>query len=100
ARTDALTGLGNRRAIDENLRSELARALRTGRPLTLLFVEIDQFKDYNDHYGHQAGDDVLRDVGGCLAVNVRRAADDVARYGGEEFVFTLPDSDAKSAAAI
>ncbi|MBM5578622.1 diguanylate cyclase [Burkholderia pseudomallei] len=100
ARTDALTGLGNRRAFDENLRSEWARALRAGRPLSLLFVDIDQFKDYNDHYGHQAGDDVLREVGGCLAVNVRRAADDVARYGGEEFVITLPDTDAKSAAAI
>lgn len=100
ARTDALTGLGNRRAFDENLRSEWARALRTGRPLSLLFVDIDQFKDYNDCYGHQAGDDVLREVGRCLALNVRRAADDVARYGGEEFVITLPDTDAKSASAI
>lgn len=100
ARTDALTGLGNRRAFDENLRSEWARALRTGRPLSLLFVDIDQFKAYNDHYGHQAGDDVLREVGRCLALNVRRAADDVSRYGGEEFVITLPDIDATSAAAI
>ncbi|ATF33512.1 GGDEF domain-containing protein [Burkholderia thailandensis] len=100
ARTDALTGLGNRRAFDENLRREWARALRTGRPLSLLFVDIDQFKDYNDGYGHQAGDGVLREVGRCLALNVRRAVDDVSRYGGEEFVITLPDTDAKSATAI
>ncbi|AIO68803.1 diguanylate cyclase domain protein [Burkholderia oklahomensis] len=100
ARTDALTGLGNRRAFDENLRREWARALRSSRPLSLLFVDIDQFKNYNDCYGHQAGDDVLREVARCLALNVRRAADDVSRYGGEEFVITLPDTDAKSASAI
>ncbi|WP_323122339.1 sensor domain-containing diguanylate cyclase [Burkholderia alba] len=100
ARTDALTGLSNRGAFDETLRAEWARAHRTGQPLSLLFVDIDQFKPYNDYYGHQAGDDVLKAVGRCLALCVHRPADDVARYGGEEFVVTLPDTDAHGASVI
>lgn len=97
-RTDALTGLGNRRAFDATLHGEWLRAQRTGRPLALLFVDIDQFKAYNDHYGHPAGDDVLREVGRVLARCARRATDSMARYGGEEFVVTLPDTDAQGAA--
>lgn len=100
ARTDALTGLSNRGAFDETLHSEWNRAHRTGRPLSLLFVDIDQFKPYNDYYGHQSGDDVLRAVGQCLRECVRRASDDVARYGGEEFVVTLPDTDEQGATLI
>ncbi|TDN61390.1 sensor domain-containing diguanylate cyclase [Paraburkholderia sp. BL10I2N1] len=93
ARTDALTGLCNRGTFDETLQKEWQRAHRTGRPLSLLFVDIDQFKAYNDYYGHQAGDEVLRIIAQCLALCVRRPADEVARYGGEEFVVTLPDTD-------
>ncbi len=98
ARTDSLTGVGNRRSFDTTLRGEWLRAQRTGRPLALLFVDLDQFKAYNDHYGHPAGDDVLRAVGRVLAQCARRPADSVARYGGEEFVVTLPDTDASGAA--
>lgn len=99
-RTDSLTGLGNRGAFDETLLNEWSRAHRSRQSLSLLFVDIDQFKPYNDCYGHQAGDDVLRQVGQCLALCVHRPADDVARYGGEEFVVTLPDTDAEGATAI
>ncbi len=99
-RTDALTGLGNRRAFDATLHGEWLRAQRTGKPLSLLFVDIDQFKAYNDRYGHPAGDDVLREVGRMLTQCVRRPSDSVARYGGEEFVVTLPDTDAAGATYI
>ncbi len=97
-RTDALTGLGNRRSFDTTLHVEWLRTQRTGRPLSLLFVDIDQFKAYNDHYGHPAGDEVLREVGRVLTRCAQRPSDDVARYGGEEFVVTLPDTDARGAA--
>ena len=100
ARTDALTGLGNRGTFDETLRKEWQQANRTGRPLSLLFVDIDQFKAFNDYYGHQAGDDMLRAVAQCIALCIRRPADHVARYGGEEFVVTLPDTDAIGATNI
>ena len=100
ARTDALTGLSNRRTFDDTLQKEWQQASRAGRPLSLLFVDIDQFKAYNDYYGHQAGDEVLRVVAQCAILCVRRLADHVARYGGEEFVVTLPDTDATGAMSI
>ena len=100
ARTDALTGLSNRGTFDDTLQKEWQQANRTERPLSLLFVDIDQFKAYNDYYGHQAGDEVLRAVAQCVALCVQRPADHVARYGGEEFVVTLPDTDATSATNI
>jgi diguanylate cyclase (GGDEF)-like protein len=100
ARTDALTGLSNRGTFDDTLQKEWQQANRTGRPLSLLFVDIDQFKAYNDYYGHQAGDEVLRAVAQCVALCARRPADHVARYGGEEFVVTLPDTDASGAMNI
>jgi diguanylate cyclase (GGDEF)-like protein len=100
ARTDALTGLNNRGTFDETLQKEWQQANRTGRPLSLLFVDIDQFKAYNDYYGHQAGDEVLRAIAQCVALCIRRPADHVARYGGEEFVVTLPDTDATGAMNI
>jgi diguanylate cyclase (GGDEF)-like protein len=100
AHTDALTGLCNRGTFDETLRKEWLRARRTGRPLSLLFVDIDQFKAYNDYYGHQAGDEVLKTVAQCLDLCVRHSTDEVARYGGEEFVIILPDTDTGGSRAV
>ena len=100
ARTDTLTGLSNRGTFDDTLQKEWQQSNRTGRPLSLLFVDIDQFKAYNDYYGHQAGDEVLRAVAQCVALCVRRPTDHVARYGGEEFVVTLPDTDAAGATNV
>lgn len=100
ARTDALTGLSNRGTFDDTLQKEWQQANRTGLPLSLLFVDIDKFKAYNDYYGHQAGDEVLKAVAQCVALCVRRPADHVARYGGEEFVVTLPDTDAAGATSV
>jgi diguanylate cyclase (GGDEF)-like protein len=83
--TDGLTGIANRRHFDETLTSEWSRARRSGQRLTLAMLDVDQFKQYNDHYGHQAGDNVLRQVAAELAQRIRRSGDMVARYGGEEF---------------
>ena len=93
AATDSLTGLMNRRAFDVALESEVARARRDGTPLSLLMIDVDRFKEYNDVYGHQAGDEILRRVATCLDDNTRRPADIAARYGGEEFAAVLPDTD-------
>ena len=91
--TDGLTGVANRRKFDESLRSEWHRAARAGTSLSLLLVDIDHFKRYNDHYGHVAGDACLRQVAQLLSEGVRRAGELLARYGGEEFVLLLPGSD-------
>jgi diguanylate cyclase (GGDEF)-like protein len=91
--TDALTGLANRRRFDEALVTEWLRAARSGTPISLLMVDIDHFKRYNDHYGHLAGDECLRRVAADLGQCVRRAGELVARYGGEEFVMLLPGAD-------
>jgi diguanylate cyclase (GGDEF)-like protein len=91
--TDALTGLANRRRFEEVLDGEWARAERHGDALSLLMIDVDFFKLYNDLHGHLAGDDCLRRVAGALAGAVTRAADLVARYGGEEFVAVLPGTD-------
>lgn len=93
ADTDGLTGVVNRRAFDEVFAGEAARAARDGTPLSLLMIDIDWFKAYNDTYGHPAGDDCLRRVSRILAGCARRPADIVARYGGEEFVALLPGTD-------
>jgi diguanylate cyclase (GGDEF)-like protein/PAS domain S-box-containing protein len=93
ATTDGLTGLTNRRAFDATLETELARCRRNGEALSLLMVDVDRFKAYNDLYGHQAGDEVLKTVGECLKDALRRPGDVAARYGGEEFVSVLPGTD-------
>jgi len=92
ARTDSLTGLHNRRTLGEILEREWRRARRTRSVLSLLFVDIDHFKTYNDTYGHQAGDDTLSAVARCIVESLRRPTDAAARYGGEEFVVVLPDT--------
>jgi len=92
ARTDPLTGLENRRALGERMSTELERALRHGRPLSVVVGDLDHFKRVNDTLGHAAGDDALERVGQALSQGKRRI-DSVARTGGEEFTILLPDSD-------
>ena len=91
--TDGLTGLFNRRHFDEALRSALSFAGRQGQPMSLILLDVDHFKSYNDSLGHLAGDDVLRTVAEVLRSH-SRAHDVVARYGGEEFALVLPATDA------
>lgn len=98
--TDGLTGIANRRHFDETLASEWSRARRSGQPLTLAMLDVDQFKQYNDHYGHQAGDNVLRQVAAELTQRIRRSGDMVARYGGEEFAIISYASGEENALAM
>ncbi|WP_260332738.1 sensor domain-containing diguanylate cyclase [Paraburkholderia sp. MM5384-R2] len=100
ARTDVLTGLNNRRTLDEILAKEWSTVKRNGSEFSLLFVDLDRFKAYNDTYGHQAGDDALASVARCIAHSIRRPRDTAARYGGEEFVVVLPDTNASGAQAV
>jgi diguanylate cyclase (GGDEF)-like protein len=95
--TDGLTGIANRRHFDEALASEWAHAARSGQTLALAMLDVDLFKSYNDHYGHQAGDDCLRAVAKIMHEAVRRNVDLVARYGGEEFVYLGPGATKESA---
>lgn len=90
--TDGLTQLANRRIFDEMIEKEWLRMRRDQQPLSVIIGDIDFFKSYNDHYGHQEGDDCLKAVADCIKNCVRRAADMVARYGGEEFVILLPNT--------
>lgn len=92
ARTDGLTGLANRRTFDEKLAREWRRACRDGSPLSVILLDVDRFKLYNDVYGHQAGDVCLRAVATAVAGLARRSGDLVARYGGEEIVLLFPDT--------
>jgi diguanylate cyclase (GGDEF)-like protein len=94
---DGLTGIANRRYFDVALDRELRRAQRLGGKLSLLLTDIDSFKAYNDHFGHQAGDTCLSAVAQALASRLKRPADVAARYGGEEFAAILPDTDAAQA---
>jgi two-component system cell cycle response regulator len=96
SRTDALTGVGNRRAFDEALLREVPRAQRYRVPLSLVMVDLDHFKKVNDEYGHSGGDEVLRHFG-RLVKAVIRESDSAFRYGGEEFALLLPHTDAESA---
>lgn len=98
--SDGLTGILNRRSFDNYLHKEWSRAHREKKEIALLLIDIDHFKAFNDHYGHQGGDACLRDVARELGENLRRPGDIVARYGGEEFVIVLPDSNLEGATSI
>ena len=89
--TDGVTGISNRRRFDERLAAEWMRCGRHHLPLAVVLIDIDHFKLYNDHYGHQAGDACLIQVAQVLKAFARRPGDVAARYGGEEFVLLLPD---------
>ncbi len=100
SRLDGLTGINNRRAFDNCLQMELKRAARTAEPLSLILADIDFFKAFNDGYGHQGGDDCLRQIAQALSQSPHRPGDMVARYGGEEFAIVLPDTLADGAMAL
>jgi len=95
--TDTLTGLGNRRRMEEDLTRTHARAIRVGRSYAMMLLDIDHFKLYNDHYGHQAGDEALRQLALCLGGAVRED-ESIYRYGGEEFLVLMPDCSVEDAA--
>lgn len=89
---DGLTGVHNRRYFDEHLTTEIGRAVRNNSAMSLVMLDVDFFKRYNDKYGHQAGDDCLRKVAHSLRTSLMRPGDHIARYGGEEFVCLLPET--------
>ncbi|MES1148418.1 MAG: diguanylate cyclase, partial [Bradyrhizobium guangdongense] len=97
ATTDALTGLRNRRKFDATIEIEWRRAMRQRTPLSVLMIDADHFKAYNDTHGHQAGDQVLVGIAICISDSVRRMSDCAARYGGEEFAVLLPGLEAEDA---
>ena len=92
SQTDGLTAVANRRQFDEVLLKEWHRCSRSRLPLSLIFIDIDLFKNYNDYYGHQLGDDCLKSVAKVLKQGLKRPCDLLARYGGEEFVCLLPET--------
>jgi len=97
---DGLTGISNRRQFDETLLREWRRLGRQGRPLSMLLCDVDYFKQFNDGYGHQVGDECLKAVARTLKDTLRRPADLVARYGGEEFAVILPDTEITGALQV
>ncbi len=97
---DGLTGVHNRRALDERLEVEWNRCRREGSSLAFVLFDIDHFKAYNDHYGHLAGDDCLRQVADVLSRQAHRASDFVARYGGEEFVIMISGAERSAAVSV
>ncbi len=99
ALTDGLTGLSNRRAFDRTLNREWKRTLREGSQISLLLLDVDRFKEFNDRYGHQAGDDCLRTIANAVSTSVR-GTDMVARYGGEEITVILPSTDTADAVKV
>jgi diguanylate cyclase (GGDEF)-like protein/PAS domain S-box-containing protein len=100
ATTDSLTGLANRRRFDDHLATEVARAARNGEPLSLVLCDVDNFKRYNDLYGHPRGDGCLIALARVLDGLVRRPGDLAARYGGEEFAIVLPNTDEEGARLV
>lgn len=100
AMLDSLTGIPNRRRFAEVYEQEWRRCMRDGVPLSLIVVDVDHFKMFNDSYGHAAGDEVLRRIANTLQTSLRRPGDFVARYGGEEFVILLPGIDSEGALAL
>ncbi len=100
ARTDGLTGLANRRWFDEEMSRKWARSAREGSPISLLMIDVDYFKPFNDTYGHQEGDNALKAVGEAILKSVKRPDDLPARYGGEEFVVLLPDTGEAGASRV
>ena len=100
ATTDALTGLRNRRKFDAAIDAEWRRAQRHRTPLSLLMIDADHFKAYNDTFGHQAGDQVLIGIAICISDSIKRAADCAARYGGEEFAVLLPGMSSDEALTV
>ena len=100
ASADAITGLANRRRFDVFIRQEWQRSSRSHLPLSLLLIDIDHFKKFNDRYGHPAGDDCIRRVADVLRHTANRVTDLCCRYGGEEFAVVLVDTDAAGALAV
>jgi diguanylate cyclase (GGDEF)-like protein len=100
ASTDSLTGLANRRTFDADLQREWRLAIRTQTPIALLMLDADNFKLFNDRYGHPDGDSVLQRIASCIRSQLRRPADRGVRYGGEEFVALLPDTELRGAVTI
>ncbi|WP_424629686.1 sensor domain-containing diguanylate cyclase [Bradyrhizobium sp. SYSU BS000235] len=100
ARTDGLTKLANRRWFDRGLARKWSRAARDARPMSLLMIDVDHFKSFNDTYGHQGGDRVLRAIAGVISDSIRRPDDLAARYGGEEFAVVLPNTDSRGARQV
>lgn len=99
ARSDPLTGLLNRRGFDAQMNHDLALARRSGRPLSIITVDVDHFKRINDTHGHDVGDQVLQRLAATLATRLRQS-DVVARLGGEEFAVLLPDTDLEGARTL
>jgi len=98
--TDGLTGLYNHREFHERLHAEISRSRRYSSPVSLLMIDVDDFKSFNDAYGHQAGDEMLRSIGKLLLTGLRRDIDIAARYGGEEFAVILPNTPIDAAHAV
>jgi diguanylate cyclase (GGDEF)-like protein len=98
--TDALTKLGNRRMFDDMLQREWRRCRRDGLPLTVILFDVDEFKTFNDTYGHQEGDHCLEQIAGRLFDAAARGGDLATRYGGEEFALILPATDSQGSAYV
>lgn len=97
---DVLTGISNRRSFETIIQTEWKRAIRRSIPLSLIMIDIDHFKQFNDYYGHQEGDKCLRQVAEAIGSSIQRPGDFVARYGGEEFVVVLPETERDGALMV
>ena len=97
---DGLTGINNRRYFDETLQKEWSKIKRNNLPLSLVMIDVDFFKKYNDYYGHGAGDSVLKSVASTIVSKLLRPGDSAARYGGEEFALILPETDIEGALCV